>query len=141
MKHSDIWGKYGTFTLNINEMIMLCYFLSTENFGAKANYGGFERMPVRNYDDMKKNIGLIMKEKTPSRRADLEKKYGVRYTELVRLEYFDAITFTIIDPMHNLFLGTAKAMLKSIWPDFHSKFDNLALEAIQNVVDASITPP
>ena len=34
---------------------------------------------------------------------------------LMELEYFDPIRFTIIDPMHHLFLGTAKYMMKNIW--------------------------
>ena len=35
----------------------------------------------------------------------LESKYGTRYSVLSELEYVDLITMTIIDPMHNLFLG------------------------------------
>jgi hypothetical protein len=32
-------------------------------------------------------------------------KYGVRWTELARLPYFNLVRYTIIDPMHNLLLG------------------------------------
>ncbi|KAJ7361702.1 hypothetical protein DFH08DRAFT_911337 [Mycena albidolilacea] len=35
-------------------------------------------------------------------------QYGVQWTEFARLEYFDLIKYTIIDPMHNLLLGVAK---------------------------------
>ena len=31
--------------------------------------------------------------------------HGIRYSELTRLPYFDAISMTIIDPMHNILLG------------------------------------
>ena len=31
----------------------------------------------------------------------------------MQLEYFDCIRFTIIDPMHNLYLGTAKHPMKN----------------------------
>lgn len=33
------------------------------------------------------------------------KTNGVRYTELCRLRYFDAIRMTVVDPMHNILLG------------------------------------
>ena len=33
---------------------------------------------------------------------------------MIELQYFDAITFCVIDPMHNLFLGTAKNIFK-LW--------------------------
>ncbi|PKC04556.1 hypothetical protein RhiirA5_295220, partial [Rhizophagus irregularis] len=40
------------------------------------------------------------------------KQTGVRWSELFRLPYFDSIRFTIIDPMHCLFLGIAKWIVK-----------------------------
>ena len=42
---------------------------------------------------------------------------GVRWTELLRLQYFDPIRFLTIDPMHCLFLGIAKWIVKRIWVD------------------------
>lgn len=33
------------------------------------------------------------------------KKFGVRWSEFVRLPYFDMIRMRVIDPMHNLLLG------------------------------------
>ena len=42
---------------------------------------------------------------------------GVRWTELLRLPYFDPIQFLTIDPMHCLFLGIAKWIVKRIWVD------------------------
>jgi len=40
---------------------------------------------------------------------------GVRWSELLRLSYFDPIRFLTIDPMHCLFLGIAKWIVKRIW--------------------------
>lgn len=57
-----------------------------------------------------------MKCKTKSHREEIEKKNGIRYSVLLELDYFDPIAMTIIDPMHNLFLGTAKRML-TVWKD------------------------
>ena len=43
-----------------------------------------------------------------------ESQSGCRYLELVLLPYFDAPRMLVIDPMHNLFLGSAKYFLKNI---------------------------
>ena len=40
-------------------------------------------------------------------RADLHRREGVRYTELVRLRYFDAVRMAVVDPMHNILLGAS----------------------------------
>ncbi|OAD72410.1 hypothetical protein PHYBLDRAFT_102373, partial [Phycomyces blakesleeanus NRRL 1555(-)] len=42
---------------------------------------------------------------TLSERHQLEVENGVRWLQLQRLGYFDLVCGTIIDPMHNLFLG------------------------------------
>src|SRR5258705_95133 len=39
-------------------------------------------------------------------------RYGVFYSVLIELDYFDVVRFHVIDPMHNLFLGTAKHVFK-----------------------------
>ena len=56
---------------------------------------------------------------------------------ILRLPYFDCVRFTIIDPMHNLFLGTAKNILKNIWLD---NFSANNLQHIQKLVDSSEVP-
>lgn len=53
--------------------------------------------------------------KTATSRDLHERKTGARYSELMRLCYFDCIRMNIIDLLHNLFLGTAKHVVKSIW--------------------------
>lgn len=56
-----------------------------------------------------------MKNANSKAQADkLSRDYGTYYSVLIELEYFDAIQFCVIDPMHNLFLGTAKKMFK-LW--------------------------
>ena len=52
--------------------------------------------------------------KSKTAKQKLEKKFGGRYTSLLELDYFDPVTQHVIDPMHNLFLGTAKRMFK-LW--------------------------
>ena len=36
---------------------------------------------------------------------EIQKKNGVRWSELLRLTYFDIVTMTMVDPMHTVFLG------------------------------------
>ena len=43
------------------------------------------------------------------------KEHGVRWSELLRLPYMDPIRFAVVDPMHCLFLGVAKWIIKSIF--------------------------
>ena len=57
---------------------------------------------------------MVRKASARSKHEALATKYGVYYSSLLQLEYFDAVRFTSIDPMHNLFLGTAKNVLK-LW--------------------------
>lgn len=47
-------------------------------------------------------------------RSDLESDNGTRWSELHRLPYFDAPSFTVIEQMHNLYLGTVKKLV-NIW--------------------------
>lgn len=85
-------------------------------FGNK-DYSGFDirNWPERNLADHRKSVNLILKAKTKTERDQLEGMYGCRYTVLLDLPYFDPIRMTVVDPMHNLFLGSAKHILKKIW--------------------------
>ena len=44
-----------------------------------------------------------------------ESQLGCRYSCFLQLPYFDAVRMLIIDPMHNLYLGTAKYIFNVIW--------------------------
>ena len=50
-------------------------------------------------------------------RTRFVKQIGVRWSELLRLPYFDPIRFLTVNPMHCLFLGIAKWIVKRIWVD------------------------
>jgi hypothetical protein len=41
----------------------------------------------------------------------------VRWSELLRLPYFNLIRFLVVDLMHNLFLGIAHWIVKRLWVD------------------------
>ncbi|SMN01974.1 hypothetical protein SPONN_281 [uncultured Candidatus Thioglobus sp.] len=84
-----------------------CYSeFSTGVFG-KNDYSGFSRESwvVRTNEKHRQNI---------TKRKGLESKFGCRYSSLLELPYFDPIKMTILDPMHNLYLGTSKYILK-LW--------------------------
>lgn len=51
-----------------------------------------------------------------SSRIDIEKEYGIRYSVLIELPYFNPIRHSVIDPMHNLFLGSVKRCMQH-WID------------------------
>ncbi len=75
--------------------------------------------------------------KTKAQQKVIEREHGCRYSVLLQLPYFDPIRMCVIDPMHNLLLGTAKHML-SVWKQL-----NLLTNAFQDIqanVDKFITP-
>ena len=75
---------------------------------------------------------------TPTERKKKELQCGSRFTELMHLSYFDCVRFSIIDPMHNLFLGTAKRVAEKQWLGCHL-LNKCDLERIQEKVDMCIT--
>lgn len=81
---------------------------------AGFNFSEWEMRDAKSHRDI---VRKIVKSKTKGKRENLEKFYGVRYSVLLELDYFDPIRMTIIDPMHNLFLGTAKRVL-NLWIDY-----------------------
>lgn len=66
------------------------------------------------------------------------KSNGVRYSELLRLPYFNIITQHIIDPMYNLYLGTAKNMAV-VWNEA-GILVNKDFELIQSKIDSIRVP-
>ena len=46
----------------------------------------------------------------------LEVEYGLRYSALLQLPYYDVIRMSsIIDPLHNFYLGTTKHIFEDVW--------------------------
>ena len=113
-------------------------FLGT--VGEKRDYSGFDlsKWTKRTGEIHRTQMTEILKQKTKTDKESKESEYGTRYSCLVRLPYYDSVRYAIIDPMHNLFLGSAKRMI-SVWKD--EKFlndDTLAL--IQERVDKASVP-
>ena len=86
------------------------------SFGKGTDYSRFkpEEWEQRNLEQHRRGLAAISKEVTKTGRMSAESQLGVRYSILLALPYFDPVTFTAIDCMHNLFLGTGKHVF-SLW--------------------------
>lgn len=102
----------------------------------QKNYGGFnvQDWPERNLEDHKKYMIKVKNAKTQTERDKLESQYGIRYSPIWELPYFDPIRMAVVDPMHNLFQGTAKKMVK-LWLKLKILLPD-QLEEIQERVDS-----
>lgn len=91
-----------------------------QNFGTgvfgRQNYSGFDRdtWVYRSMDRHRKDVDETLKCSSKTARERKESELGCRYSCLLQLPYFDAVRMLIIDPMHNLYLGTAKNIFR-IW--------------------------
>ena len=70
---------------------------------------------------------------TKNERIEVERRSGIRYSCLLELLYFNSPRMCIVDPMHNLLVGTPKMMVE-LWKssgilsvkDFQSRVDSFA---------------
>lgn len=93
-----------------------CFKSFEGSFGERRDYSGFNRQSWKPRTKELHNLYArrVKNAKTKAEYESFAKKYGTYYSVLIELNYFDAITFCVIDPMHNLFLGTAKKVFK-LW--------------------------
>ena len=84
---------------------------------SNKDYSGFDRENwcERTMDDHRPNLLALLKCKTKTEHTRRESEFGCCYSVLCRLPYFDTPLFLIVDPMHNMYLGTAKHVVKDIW--------------------------
>ena len=110
-------------------------------FEKKTDYSGLERKlwkPRSNADHRQKALKLE-RCKTISKSLLLGKKSGnTHYSILLELDYFDVIRFSTIDPMHYLFLGTAKKMF-SFWTE-NQIIDSKELQEIEQRIESMDVP-
>lgn len=99
-------------------------------FSTPPDYSGYNRSSWsnRNMDTHRVMAQQVKNANTRSVPESAEKQAGVRYSDLLQLPYFDIIRCHLVDPMHNLFLGTTKRMV-SLWKEnkyiVESNFDVL----------------
>jgi len=106
----------------------------------ETDYSGFKRneWPTQNNSSMSVGAQCAKAATMQSAQQEIEKGAGIRYSELLRLPYFDIVRCHLVDPMHNLFLGTAKKVLK-LWRD-RKLLTERKFEEIQELMD-EINPP
>lgn len=124
---------FNIFSYVIIVLKLTLYFLSAHNANKGCNkcnkffpgsiaegkdYGGFDTddWTARTDLEHRNQMSEIFNAGTKAEQGRLETEYGTKYSILSKLPYYDFILMTIIDPMHNLFLGTAKRMIH-VWKD------------------------
>jgi len=87
-------------------------FTST-SFGV-TDFSGYNRetWTYRTGQMHREDCRKLLKETTKSGLRKSESSLGVPYSVLLSLPYFDAVRYTVVDIIHNLFLGTGKHMFK-----------------------------
>lgn len=80
------------------------------------DYSGYhsEEWPVRTLLTHYRECINHLNASTKAEKKSIEKEHGVRYSALIELEYFNPIQYAVVDPMHNLYLGTAKHIMQ-VW--------------------------
>lgn len=111
-----------------------CWKLFPGQVGQK-DYSGFARdaWPQRTHERHLEWCAQILDKKTKQDVKLLEREYGVRYSVLLELPYFDIVQMHVIDPMHNLFLGTAKHVIE-IWKE-QGVLTDKDMKSIQEKID------
>lgn len=119
---------------NANKGCSKCCKLFPGGFGSK-DYGGFNR-PSWEPRDLKEHKDTCLKLKACRTLSDLQ---AIETATVFSLSYFDPIRFTVVDPMHNLFMGTSKTVMKKIWLK-RGLITNNDFALLQSRVDSMIVP-
>jgi hypothetical protein len=100
----------------------------------KTHYGGDQNYEISTAESHRKYAQEWLQCNSKNSRGDHFKEHGVRWSELLRLPYMDPIRFAAVDPMHCLFLGVAKWIIKSIFVN-QGKLNMEQLRVAQNRMD------
>ena len=113
---------------------------STTEFKQKPDYSNFNResWKLRTKSNHRELCEKYLLCNTRAGQIEIERKYGIRFSCLVKLPYFDCSRMCIVDPMHNLLLGTAKRLM-NIWMALEI-LDVKKLISVQEAVDGFTTP-
>ena len=113
------------------------------NSGDGFDFSGFNRenWQPRNSCEHKRAAKQTLEETSPTAQQKLCSELGGKYSVLQELEYFDCIRYFVVDPMHNLYLGTAKHMMKNVWLNENNDFiSDEDFQRIQELVDSMTVP-
>ena len=80
------------------------------------DYSGFDRdkWKLRTGSEHRKVSLSLLNAETKKELQQMQSAAGCRFSELVKLPYFDVPRMAIVDPMHNLYLGIAKHFLERV---------------------------
>lgn len=117
-----------------------CFKIFTGTVGS-MNFSGFDRdnWPCRSGTRHAQDAISLLNIRTKTELQKAESQLGCRYSVLLKLPYFNAHRMLIVDPMHNLFLGTAKHFLKNILVG-QKIINQTDFAVIQERVDSVIVP-
>lgn len=59
----------------------------------------------------REQVELSKLAKTKFGKEKIQQEFGIHYFQLLELSYIDVVRCHLVDPMHNLNLGTAKKLL------------------------------
>ncbi|KAI0654589.1 hypothetical protein C8Q70DRAFT_883959, partial [Cubamyces menziesii] len=71
--------------------------------------------PRRTAHDHLRNAERWRDASSAEERGKIFEDHGVRWSELLRLPYWDSIKYTVVDSMHNLYLGLIKTHCRNVW--------------------------
>jgi hypothetical protein len=91
-----------------------CSFCRVKKADIADNFN-FESWPRRGWKDHLCEAERWKNADSNSEREKIFKRHGLRWTELLRLPYWDPTRFAVLDAMHNLFLGEFQHHCRRVW--------------------------
>jgi len=110
-----------------NRACSKCFKIFAGGVRETKDFSGFQQCsswPKRDGVSHKRNCERLKAANSQSEYGRLSSLYGVHYSALCKHEYFVCVLFHIIDPMHNLLLGTA-----------HNVFSKVQLKDLSKEID------
>lgn len=109
-------------------------------FENKLDYSDFNRgsWVPRTKSSHQYRATLVQNAKTMCAQKVLTSLYGLRYSVFLLLPYFNVVRMYVVDPMHNLLLGTSKHVMQ-VWTE-KKLIAKQEFSHIQQVVSTIIVP-
>ncbi|KAI0323541.1 hypothetical protein GY45DRAFT_1264393 [Cubamyces sp. BRFM 1775] len=77
-----------------------------------TDYAAFK---PRDLEQHRANAKAWLEAQSTFEREELFRQTGVRHSELLRLEYWNPLLYTVVDTMHNLYLGILQRHIRTLW--------------------------
>ncbi|OSD00157.1 hypothetical protein PYCCODRAFT_1371822 [Trametes coccinea BRFM310] len=98
---------------NFNQLHALCS-CCTVRFDDIENTD-VDSFPLRSMKAHREAATAWLHANSTAEREQLFKTTGIRYTELLRLPYWNPVLYVVIDSMHNLYLGILQRHIRDFW--------------------------